>query len=309
MSTDDELVRRLREHARAVVPPLAVDTAAVVPRARRRRATTRAAGAAAVGLVAVAGIVVGQAWADAPWRAGPGEIAPATRSTAPAAPTPTPEDTSHGADARPGTAQGAAPYWYTVSTGPGGSGERDEKWQSPSRPGLLVTDGDLAHATATGPDRLSGPFRIGGAWVDVLDDPTRLPTDPAALEAVLRDSIEPDRRAGTDDDKVYGMVYDLLIESPGWLPTDLLRAAWQVAGSLPGSTLEPGEDSTGRAGEVLTRPGGVNGAERLVVDPATGLVLELEQEGQVRVFQQGPADAVPVEPSLEATGCTSWESC
>jgi hypothetical protein len=210
---------------------------------------------------------------------------------------------------RDGTAQGAAPYWYTLITGPDGTGERFESWTSPDRPGLLVWDGDLANPGALGPSNVLGSFRIGGEWVDMLRDPAALPTDPAALEQVFRDSVEPDRRSGTDDDKVYGMAYDLLNTDAGWLPTALLQAAWQVAGSLPGSTVVAGEDSLGRAGEVLTRPGAQGGPERMVVDPATGLILEMNSGANTRVIQQSPADSVPVQPSLEGTGCRSWDTC
>lgn len=323
MSTDDEFARDLRSRVDAAAPTIDVRLTGVVPRARRRRAWTRAAGAGAAGGLVLAGVLVGQAWAGAPWSthtlAGPattGEPVATGEPSAEASPAATAaEDARDAAEAaadaalRDGTAQGAAPYWYTLITGPDGTGERFESWTSPDRPGLLVWDGDLANPAALGPSNVLGSFRIGGEWVDMLRDPAALPTDPAALEQVFRDSVEPDRRSGTDDDKVYGMVYDLLDGSPGWLPTALLQAAWEVAGSLPGSTVVPGVDSLGRAGEVLTRPGTENGADRLVVDPATGLILEMDSGDGVRVLQQSPADTVPLEPTLEMAGCTAWESC
>lgn len=323
MSTDDEFARHLRSRVEAAAPTISVDTARVVPRARRRRAWTRAAGAGAAGGLVLAGVLAAQAWAGAPWSthtlAGP---AGAGTPAATAEPTPDPsaeataaEDARDAAEAaadaalRAGTAQGAAPYWYTLITGPDGTGERSESWTSPDRPGLLVWDGDLTNPAAKGPTSVIGRFRIDGEWVDMLRDPTALPTDPVALERVFRDSVEPDRRGGTDDEKVYGMAYDLLNNSPGWLPTALLQAAWEVAGSLPGSTVVPGEDSLGRPGEVLTRPNEQNGPSRLVVDPATGLILEMNSGDAVRVLQQAPADSVPLEPTLEMAGCVAWETC
>lgn len=309
MSTDDDFVQHLRARADAATPSVDVRTDLVVPRARRRRAWTRTAGAGAVALVAVTGVVVGQSWADAPWRTGAELVLPAATASPTTAPSPAPAPSASPTTTTSGTVQGAAPYWYKLFTTPDGSGERSESWLSPDRPGLLVSDGDLTTAAATGPSNVIGRFRIGGEWVEMLRDPSALPSDPVALEAVLRDSVEPDRRSGTDDDKVYGMTYDLLNDGAHLLPSDLLLAAWQVAGSLPGSTVEPGQDSLGRSGEVLTRPGTQNGSERLVIDPATGLLLEMNSGDAARVIQQGPADGVPVEPTLEMAGCTSWETC
>jgi heat shock protein HslJ len=60
MSGEDEFARHLRERVDAVVPAIDVDTARVVPRARRRRAVVRSVGA--VGVVAlVVGTAVGAA--------------------------------------------------------------------------------------------------------------------------------------------------------------------------------------------------------------------------------------------------------
>ncbi|MET0435115.1 MAG: hypothetical protein ABW025_13190 [Cellulomonas sp.] len=323
MSTDDEFARDLRSRVEAAAPTIDVHVTGVVPRARRRRAWTRAAGAGAAGGLVLAGVLVGQAWAGVPWSthtlAGPAgtgtPVATAEPSADASAEATAVEDARDAAEAaadaalRDGTAQGAAPYWYTMITAPDGVTDRHELWQSPDRPGLLVWGGDLGNTEATAPSYTAGRFRIDGQWVDEVRDADVLPTDPAALEQVFRDSIEPDRRSGSDDEKVYGMAYDLLNNNPGWLPTALLQAAWQVAGSLPGSTVVPGEDSLGRAGEVLTRPGAQGGAERIVVDPATGLILEMNSGANTRVFQQSPAESVPAQPSLDGTGCRSWDAC
>ncbi len=97
----------------------------------------------------------------------------------------------------------------------------------------------------------------------------------------------------------------------GIRPTALLRAAVEVAAGLPGATSGPGEDGTGRAGTVVDHPLSTGGALRFVVDPDTGLPLEIVgvEESPVWVTQ-GPADSVPVEPTPEMAGCgDSWAIC
>lgn len=310
MSTDDEFAHQLRSRVDSAAPTIDVDTVRVVPRARRRRAVTRGVGVGAVGLVAVAGLVVGQAWADAPWRAGPAAIGPAatTAATTVPSPTPAPTDAPDDPDVASGTAQVAAPYWYTKYTSASGI---HESWTSRDRPGLLVSDGDLAGAEVVEPSDVVGRFRIDGVWHEMLRDPGLLPTNPASLEEVFRASVEPDRRSGTDDDKVFGMAYDLLNDG-SWLPSPLLQAAWRVARSLPGAEVTTGTDDAGRAGEVLVyTPSGVDGPMQLVADPATGALLQIDSlagNGPV-VIEHARVDAVPVQPPLEGTGCTSWEDC
>lgn len=330
MSTDDEFARHLRSRVEAAAPTIDVDTVRVVPRARRRRAWTRAAGAGAAGGLVLAGVLVGQAWAGAPWSthtlAGPAGTGEPVATEEPS-PDPSPDPSADpsadataaeealaaaeaAADAalRADTAQGAAPYWYTRYTSSSGF---HESWTSRDRPGLLVSNGDLAGAEVIEPSDVVGRFRIDGVWHEELRDPGLLPTDPAELEAVFRASIEPDRRSGSDDDKVFGMAYDL-VNDGSWLPSSLLQAAWQVAGSLPGSQVTPGTDGAGRAGEVLVyTPSGGDGPIQLVADPRTGELMQIDSlagTGPV-VIEHARADAVPVQPSLEGTGCRSWETC
>lgn len=303
MTTEDD-AQDLLARLDAVVPRIDVRTSRVIPRARRRRAVRRS-----VTTLVLAGVVAGTGWvAQAqPW-------SPRTVTLLPVLPA---------AEAPEGGPAGQAPttaagwpvlpgqWWYTKlrSTDTDGTVSTDESWLSPHQPGLLVGDGDLTSASGVGPRDVLGTFVLDGVRVEMLRDVDRLPTDPAALEAVLRASVEPDRRNGTDDDKVYGMAYDLLVAA-GLLPEALRDAAWSVAAGLPGTTVTPGSDSTGRAGEVLDRPGTQNGAERLVRDPATGLLLELGQQGSaVVVVEQRVVDTVPVEPTLESSGCIAWESC
>ncbi|WP_147793903.1 hypothetical protein [Cellulomonas sp. Y8] len=322
MSTDDEFARDLRSRVESAAPTIDVHLTGVVPRARRRRAWTRAAGAGAAGGLVLAGVLVGQAWAGAPWSthtlAGPAgtgtPVATAEPSADASAEATAAEDARDAAEAaadaalRDGTAQGAAPYWYTKYTSASGV---HESWISQDRPGLLVSGGDLAGAEVIEPSDVVGRFRIDGEWIEMLRDPARLPTDPIALEAVFRASIEPDRRSGTDDDKVFGMAYDLLNDG-SWLPSPLLQAAWQVARSLPGSEVTTGSDAAGRPGEVLVyTPSGVDGPIQLVADPATGGLLQIDSlagAGPV-VIEHARVAAVPVQPSLDGTFCRSWDAC
>ncbi|GEA86801.1 hypothetical protein [Cellulomonas cellasea] len=305
MTTDDD-AQDLLARLDAVVPRIGVRTSRVIPRARRRRALRRT-----VGTLVLAGVVAGTGWvAQAqPWSPRTVTLLPAQPTaeapSAPAEPTPTAAaDPADGSPIPPGA------WWYTLnrSTGPDGEVSTSETWISPHQPGLGASNGDYANADSFGPRQVIGTFVIDGERVEMLRDVSRLPTDPAALEQVFRASIEPDRRSGTDDEKVYGMAYDLLIQSG--LPEGLRHAAWAVAAGLPGTTVTSGSDATGRPGEVLDRPGAENGAPHLVRDPATGLLLELGSGLTTTVVvEQRLVHSLPVEPSLENSGCTAWESC
>lgn len=328
MSTDDEFARRLRDRVDAAAPTIDVHLTGVVPRARRRRAWTRAAGAGAAGGLVLAGVLVGQAWAGAPWSthtlAGPaGTGTPVATVT----PEPTPDGSTAPADAqaaedaraaaeaaadaalRYGTAQGAAPYWYTrVEATYDGPTETAETWSSTERPGLLAWDGDYTPSSlaAMGPKDVLGSFVIDGEPVEMLRDPAVLPTDAAGLAVVLRATVGDGPGA---DDLVYERVHDLLLDG-GIRPTALLRAAVEVVESLPGATTTAGTDSRGRAGTVVEYPLGAGGVARLVVEPGTWLPLEIVAPGEHRVWvEQGPRDTVPVEPTLEIAGCLTWETC
>uniref|UniRef100_UPI0018AA07F3 hypothetical protein n=1 Tax=Cellulomonas hominis TaxID=156981 RepID=UPI0018AA07F3 len=210
---------------------------------------------------------------------------------------------------RAGTAQGAAPYWYTrVEATYDGPTETAETWSSTERPGLLAWDGDYTPSSlaAMGPKDVLGSFVIDGEPVEMLRDPAVLPTDAAGLAVVLRATVGDGPGA---DDLVYGRVHDLLLDG-GIRPTALLRAAVEVVESLPGATTTAGTDSRGRAGTVVEYPLGTGGVARLVVEPGTWLPLEIAAPGEHRVWvEQGPRDTVPVEPTLEIAGCVAWETC
>ncbi len=64
-----------------------------------------------------------------------------------------------------------------------------------------------------------------------------------------------DRRSGTDEDKVFGMITDLLSYDPGLLPQDLRTALWRAAALLPDVEVTSGTDSTVGRGTSWTTPG------------------------------------------------------
>ena len=147
----------------------------------------------------------------------------------------------------------------------------------------------------------------------MLQDPALLPTDGPGLAAVLRASVQPEARNGSDDDKVFEMADDLL-EIAGVLPQDLRLAVWDAATTVPGATTSVGSDSLGRSGDVLqyTRTDGTK--VRFVRDASTGLLLEVSYSvfggDAVRVYlEQKTVTDIPVEPTLENSGCTSWATC
>ena len=69
------------------------------------------------------------------------------------------------------------------------------------------------------------------------------------------------------------------------------------------------ERSQGRASGG-NRDEGTEGPVRLMRDPATGLLLERDTGSSVaRYSVQEFTDIIPLEPTLEMSGCTAWPSC
>lgn len=324
MSADEVYADRLRARVDQVVPTVAVDVDRVVPRARRRRAVLR--GGAAALTVAV---LVGAGWgAGAVLGAVPGPgLAPAGPSGSPTAGEPVPsvpaQVPSEPAAAGPvvpavadvaedGTVTGVVgdpwsgdePYWYVLSVGVDGT-ERRETWSSRERPGLGLTDGDAASAFAFGAPVVLGSFVLDGQRFEMLTDPTVLPTDGAALEAVLRASLQPDRGAGSDDDKVVEAVRSAL-SWEGLMAPALRDAYWAAAALVPGARVVAGEDAQGRPGEVLTYTASTGEEVVLVRDLSTGLLL---QQGGTLILEQRVAGDPPVEPTLDVAGCVAWATC
>ena len=292
MTDDETFAHRLSARADRVVPTFAIDPERVARRARTRRMATRSASvtAAAVAVVvAGAWAAPGVGWEVFPHR--PQQWAPASNDPPPA---PVP-------DATP-SASAVPLYWYSkteTTTSDEGTVVR-ETWSSRELPGVWIIDGDLTQPGAGGPHNVLGRFRIDGVWVDMLRDPAALPTDAGSLAGVLHDSVEPDRRQGTDDQKVFGMVRDLLMEG-GLLPADLRLALWDVAAQLPGAQVADGEDSAGRSGRALEYAAD-DGHTRWVGDPATGLLLERDEPWGRTVYVEQRADAGHPGPADDRDG-------
>lgn len=319
MTENEDYGTRLREHVDTLVPTFAVDTTKIVPRVQRRRAVVRTGGTAAVAavLVATGWMVQAQPWATTE---APSAGAPFVPLDAPM-PTPTVD---------PGWPDAA--FWYslseteTVMVGDEGGThvERMETWRGHDHPGLLLTNGDPSTAAGVGPASW-GEVVIDGERVlvdwDTLYD---LPTEPQVLEQLLRDSVDPERGSGTDDDKIFEAVRGLLARSPA--PPALRTALVDVVSGLPNVTVTPGStDATGRSGTLVERRDETSTVYRLVIEPTTGRLLEESSTSEnpppaqpgvsfstswrSTYLEEGPADDTPVEPTLENSGCMTWETC
>ncbi|RYV51640.1 hypothetical protein [Pengzhenrongella frigida] len=314
MTHSDDFSRDLLDRIDAVRPALTVDTTRVVSRARRRRATTRTSAGLAVTLV-----LAGTGWALAlqPWQspdvvpAGNGVLRVAGEDGADPDPDPS-EDLSlvDVVPVDPGWPD--APYWHTIweSTDAAGEVERMEFWAGHTEPGLLVFDDDLANASGVGPGAW-GNLLIDGAWVLIgWDALYALPTEPVALEAVIRGSVEPDRGVGTDDDKVVSMARDLLLRTPA--SPALRTALWTVMAAQPSSSVTPGvSDAAGRTGSLFEHTDALGGTFVMVFDPVDGRLLEERglDGAHATMVEEGPATDTPIEPTLESSGCTAWATC
>lgn len=339
-TTDESWAAELRQRLDLLVPRAEVDAERAVLRARRRRAVRRGAGAG-VGLVVVLGAV---------WGLGSGVVAPdvppADGSTSGPRVVPTPQPAlTRSPDAAGGRARavpaeavvaedgtvtgvpgdpwdGDASYWYVrLELITGEDVVEQEWWSSRERPGLLLLDGTTPQAIGLGPaDGVGGAVVLDGVRYERVSDPGALPVDPDELLRAIVDAVPLDPPLQTDTvpdppalaDAVFDQVLGALHHRGGLLPRELRDAYWQAAALLPGASVGPGEDGLGRPGEVL-RVGGADGTEnRLVRDPATGLLLESRSahyDELTQYLEQRTADEVPVAPSLEPLGCTSWKDC
>lgn len=220
------------------------------------------------------------------------------------------------AAAQPDKAAGAA-YWYSVSeysqsTVDEGAVHRRESWVSRSGPGLVVDHGGRAEPVGVGP----ASFSIGDTQVD-WDGLAALTTDPAELRALLLTAGDGSSRAA--DDRLFTAVGDLLRETPA--TPELRGALWRIASEIPGVTLVGDvTDAAGRTGTAVEQRidyGQDSEVRRLVVDTTTGALLEetvsspmggTEFTYRSTYLDQGPADALPVQPQLPQ-GCTSFARC
>lgn len=352
MSEHEDVARRLAARAQGLVPEFTVDTSGVIRAGRRRRMATRIGAMVAVAaVVSGGGLAASAAFGSSGGRgalaAGPsteassatpspsvstGPAVSPSPSATPTAPVLPPPVSPYGVAGytvsdEDGAMSGASGdpwpgdelYWHTVTEVRAADGtvtETRESWSSRERPGVVVSDGDLDGAAVFGPNAVLGGFVVDGVHVETLVEPAYLPTDPAALAAVLRASVQADiadgRGGGTEDDRVIDRVVGLLTGQGGLLSQDLRLALWQAAGTVPGATLTPATDPAGRSAARLEYTTSGGGTERLFVDPAT--VLELARTAAdtgetVVVLEQGPASTIPRQPTLAWSGCAHWQSC
>lgn len=316
----EDFVTMLRERVDAVAPVIDVDTSRVVPRARRRRAVVRT-----TALAVAAGLVVtGAAWATGGGRG----------ITPPAGGFEVREDAGEVTEGWPD-----APFWHVAYEEldiTGAVTARRDVWYGRDEPGVGLVDGEPAWAMGPaswgalklGGEYLEGDHRVlEGGWTLVTWDVLyELPADPKVLEQALRASIEPGRGSGTDDDKVFDMLVDMLRGSPA--PPSLRLALWEVAAGLDGTELHQDVwDSRGRRAMIDRSRTDGDGAGQYFYDPDDGRLLEIlempapedvaaaQEAGDIVMgwnavyLEEGPAESTPVEPTLELAGCVAWETC
>lgn len=355
MSEHEDVARRLAARAQGLVPEFTVDTSGVIRAGRRRRMATRVGAMVAVAAVVSGGGLAANAAFGSSGGRGALAAASSPESSVASSPSvstgpavsPSPSATPTATPTAPVLPPPVSPYGvagYTVSDGDGemsgASGdpwpgdelywhvlaevraadgtvtETRESWSSRERPGVVVSDGDLDGAAVSGPKAVLGGFVVDGVHVEMLAEPAYLPTDPAALAAVLRASVQADiaddRGVGTEDDRVIERVVGLLTEQGGLLTQDLRLALWQAAGTVPGAVVTAATDPGGRSAARLEYTPSSGGTERLFVDPATVLELarsDADSGETVVVLEQGPASTIPRQPTLAWSGCAHWQSC
>lgn len=350
MSEHDDVARRLAARAQGLVPEFTVDTSGVIRAGRRRRMATRVgAMVAAAAVVSGGGLAASAAFGSSDGRGALAAASSPEASSAASSGTPDPSESpspsatptapvlpppvspygvaGYAVSDEDGAMSGASGdpwpgddlYWHTVAEVRAADGTvttTRESWSSRERPGVVVSDGDLDGAAVFGPKAVLGGFVLDGVPVEMLAEPAYLPSDPAALAAVLRASVQADiadgRGGGTEDDRVVARVVLLLTEQGGLLSQDLRLALWQAAGTVPGATLAPATDPAGRTAARLEYAPSGGGTERLFADAATGLVLArtaADTGEAVVVLEQGPTSTIPRQPTLSWSGCARWLTC
>ena len=123
----------------------------------------------------------------------------------------------------------------------------------------------------------------GLTWDDLED----LSTDPATLEAFVRDKLSDRDGTDPDDTAVVNMLVNLIV-APA--PPELRMAAWTVASGLPGAVVTSGATgSRGQAGTLFEHHG--NG---YLFDPTSGLLLEYtSRDARVIHLEQYVTDQLP----------------
>jgi hypothetical protein len=143
----------------------------------------------------------------------------------------------------------------------------------------------------------------GSVNAPTYDFARTLPTDPAALEARIRQDTS---GAGESDDvEVWVTVGDMLLSPVS--PPALRSALYQVAAGLPGvEYLGPTKDRLGRSGIAVALSHGdsthAHLREVMVFDERTGLLLQTEQRATDPV-----ADGLPAGMAGKAVSWTLYE--
>jgi hypothetical protein len=140
-----------------------------------------------------------------------------------------------------------------------------------------------------------------------------LPTDPVALETLLRRHAGPAESAAERDYRVFAAAGRLLFEMPS--PPKLRGAALRVLAALPGTQLQAGvKDPIGRIGTEITLTADLSKASgdrtflfssgaSYIIDPGTGRLLSSSiggpKPGSTVVLESGWTDQNPTPPSAE----------
>jgi hypothetical protein len=278
LPTDDEtFVHALRARVDALAPRIDVDTDRVLPTARRgrRRRRTVVSGLCALAVVA-GGVGAASYWAE-PGPTHPSQIAPASGGDA-AAP---------GPDGRPqGNGPADGPYWrvqtLTTRTDTTSDGRTEESSQGitywtardPEGDSYRAFEGD--EALEPSPGSTFGSLVVDGEHVRLSWDAlATLPTDPAELDALLRDSIRAEV-GSVNEDALAQKTWNLLKSGP--TSPAVRDGLWATLNGLTGSTpLGAVQDTQGRTGEGLEWVGEdqSNRIVHFVYDTAEHRFLEL----------------------------------
>jgi|GEM_PF-1040469 len=230
----DEFVRRLRERADASVPSIPVETALVVPRARRRRAAMRS-----VSALAVVAVIGGSVWTAGAFRPGRTTNGPAGVET----PSPVPADQR----------AGLFGVWKVTADGEGantylklGGSQQADVWRD---------CGFVSGSWAVGPTRFVGkvsgwstscpeslPWLENAAYYRADGDCWQLLDLSGAVVATLWHDGVPTSRPGVSSDLARPPVVDgamrAWVSDPAPLPAevipvsaDLIAGRWRAAGA------------------------------------------------------------------------------
>lgn len=274
MSIDEDFARALRARVQGAVPVIDVDTSRVVSGARRRRVARRIAATVVLsGALVVTTVVAVEHWSVRGASMQPAASAGASR----------PAVTTSSDDA----GWPDAPYWHSAFTyDVAGTTHRGESWRSRTGEGILISDGNAGAASTIRP--WFGQVFSDDTFTDIdWHMLYTLPTDPVALDKILRADPPGGALTSSADDRVFRKLVTLA-DSPA--PPPLKRAVWAAASRLAGTTsTTDATDSQGRPGTRVQRA-----TDTFIFDPEDGHLLELTTPSMHIVYlEQGPADSAP----------------